>query len=377
MKREKENRIVLLWRLCPVRWTVLLLSLAWIGVYFALRQNRGCMNFLCRWAVRPWHRLAGRLSGLVRFSLAEWCILVAFLAAGFYFLQLLLWLIRTLLSKNKPGVKRLVTGGVTFFMLFLLIFGLFCLWWGVFYYSDSFIQKSGLERRDVSTSELATVTEHFIYIANSYVNKVSRNEDGVMIADTDALLDASAHLYDVAERVFPCLEGPPLRAKAVHFSRILSHVNYTGFFFPYTAEANINIDPPACLLPSTIAHELAHQRGVAGEDEANFVAVFASLESGEAEYVYSAALLAYIHLGNALYGADRDAWAKMAGRLSDTAWKDLLDNNEYWDRFEGKAAEVSEQVYESYLQIYGDDRGMKSYGACVDLLVCYYLDAAS
>lgn len=44
----------------------------------------------------------------------------------------------------------------------------------------------------------------------------------------------------------------------------MSRINYTGFFFPYTAEANVNVDSPLCMLPSTIAHELAHQRGVAG-----------------------------------------------------------------------------------------------------------------
>lgn len=37
-------------------------------------------------------------------------------------------------------------------------------------------------------------------------------------------------------------------------------------------------------------------------------------------------------------------------------------------------ADVSEKVYESFLQTYGDDRGMQSYGACVDLLTVYYLD---
>jgi len=35
-------------------------------------------------------------------------------------------------------------------------------------------------------------------------------------------------------------------------------------------------------------------------------------------------------------------------------------------------ADVSETVYESFLRTYGDDRGMQSYGACVDLLVACY-----
>ena len=34
----------------------------------------------------------------------------------------------------------------------------------------------------------------------------------------------------------------------------------------------MNVDCPACLIPETIAHEMAHQRMVASELEANFVA---------------------------------------------------------------------------------------------------------
>ena len=131
--------------------------------------------------------------------------------------------------------------------------------------------------------------------------------------------------------------------------------------------------PPVCL-DYVIAHELAHLRGVAREDEANFCAVVACMESGDEDYRYSGALLAYIYLGNALYRADYDAWREVYSTLSENVRADLRANNDYWARFETPAADVSEKVYESFLQTYGDDRGMQSYGACVDLLTVYYLD---
>ena len=51
---------------------------------------------------------------------------------------------------------------------------------------------------------------------------------------------------------------------------------------------------------------------------------------------------------------------------------DLQDNNAYWSQYETPVSEVSEKVYDSYLKANGDPLGMKSYGACVDLLVNYY-----
>ena len=158
------------------------------------------------------------------------------------------------------------------------------------------------------------------------------------------------------------------------FSKIMSYLDFTGFFFPFTGEANINTDSPACFIPSTIAHELAHQRGVAAEDEANFVAVLACLENGDPVYCYSACLLAYTHLGNALYSADYDAWYAVYSSLSDGVRNDLAANNAYWAGFKTPVSGISNSVYTGFLHSYGQTLGLRSYGACVDLLVAYYYD---
>lgn len=370
METTEKKKITFwsLWRLCPARHAVLLVSLAWLAAYFLLRENRAVMNILCKALVRPWHALAGRFFSAVPFSVTEWVIL--FLAA--LGVVLLVLLIVRLIRRRWAKAYRT---GMTILSVSAALFALFCLWWGVLYYSDSFTEQAGLERRDISVQELETVTRYFAEQASSAGEHVERGEDGVFRADKSDIFRRSPDIYGGAEQIFPCLAAPAVRAKPVLLSRLLSYIRYTGFFFPYTAEANLNADSPACLLPSTIAHELAHLRGVAREDEANFCAVVACMESGDEDYRYSGALLAYIYLGNALYRADYDAWREVYSTLSENVRADLCANNDYWARFETPAADVSEKVYESFLQTYGDDRGMQSYGACVDLLTVYYLDA--
>lgn len=370
METTEKKKITLrsLWRLCPARHAVLLISLAWLATYFLLRENRAVMNFLCKALVRPWHAFAGRLFSAVPFSVTEWVILFLTALGVVLLVLLIVRLIR------RRWVKAYRTG-MTILSVSAAMFALFCLWWGVLYYSDSFTEQAGLERRDISVQELETVTRYFAERANAAGEHVERGEDGVFAVNKDAIFRRSPDIYGGAEQIFPCLAAPAVRAKPVLLSRLLSYIRYTGFFFPYTAEANLNADSPACLLPSTIAHELAHLRGVAREDEANFCAVVACLESGDEDYRYSGALLAYIYLGNALYRADYDAWREVYSTLSENVRADLRANNDYWARFETPAADVSEKVYESFLQTYGDDRGMQSYGACVDLLTVYYLDA--
>ena len=182
---------------------------------------------------------------------------------------------------------------------------------------------------------------------------------------------------DELERAFPFLEFDDPGVKAMAFSRLMSIMDFTGFYCPWTGESNVNMDSPACLLPSTVAHELAHQRGIASEQECNFLAVLASTTSGQAVYEYAGWLMGYIHLGNALYRADPEAYWAIRDALPEDVKADLNYNNAYWRQFQDTVVQtVSQKVYDTSLKAYGDERGIQSYGMVVDLLVAYYGEMA-
>ena len=363
----EKRGLAAIFRLCPVRHVLLGLNGLIIALHLATRGNHALNRLLSARFVRPVHRFLARATDLLPFSLAELLYAAAVLGGLVWLLVQLVRLFR--LRDWGPRLYRML---VTLLTAGAVFYGGFCLLWGVFYYGDDFMAQSGLPREKVSTEELTAVTAYFADLANDYAHRVPRDEAGVCDLDRQEVLARSPQVYRDLERQFPCLAGPPVRAKGVLCSRVMSLIDFTGFFFPFTGEANVNLDFPTSLLPSTVAHELAHQRGVAKEQEANFVAVLACLDYGEADYVYSAALLAYIHLGNALYKADRAAWEQIYGSLDEAVLRDFAANRAYWQRFETPVQEASNTVYESFLQSYDQSQGLKSYGACVDLLVNYY-----
>ena len=365
---EKQKSVLRRWfALCPVRHTLTLVSFAVIGAYFALRGSFTLMTWMSAHVVRPWHRFFGKLFNDLPFSVAG--VLIAAFVLG-----CLAYIVYSIVQAVRCGgvARRAYLLFITAVSLTALIYALFCLLWGVYYYTSDFEAQSGVHAVPVSVERLESVTRYFAQLADSYGAQVDRDENGLYAAGLDEIFERSAMLYDEVEKSFPCLTGDGLLAKPFLFSKGMSLVNFTGFFFPFTGEANINVDSPACMVPSTIAHELAHQRGVAAEDEANFVAVLACLENGDADYCYSASLLAYIHLSNALYKADTERWRPISEGLSPGVRADIVGNNAYWQRYKTAVSKTTDAVYTGFLHSYGQTLGLQTYGACVDLLVAYY-----
>lgn len=369
--KTKKLNFKALYRLCPgVHWLALVSALL-ILLHLAARGNHQLMVWLSENLVRPVHGLLAWLCSYAPFSVAELVICLAVIGTVVYIIYEIVRLIR-----RPEKLRRVYIIIATLLAVLLFVYAGFCLLWGIYYYGDDFQAKSGLKAEEISVEQLSEVTAYFADLANEYSTQVTRDENGVYTADREAILARSPEVFGAVTELFPCLRGPGVAAKPFALSRILSYLDFTGFFFPFTAEANVNMDFPPSLFAATVAHELSHQRGVAKEQEANFVAVLASLEYGDADYCYSAALLAYTHLGNALYKADNEAWQQVYGSLNRYVLADFACNREYWKQFETPVQTVSNTVYEGFLQSYDQKLGLKSYGACVDLLVNYYYEAA-
>ena len=369
--RERKIGLKAVYTLCPVAHTVALVSAVVILLHLALRDNQPLMARIGSGFLHPMHeKLALLCDKLGYYSAAEaliWGFIVFLLAA-------LIWrLVKLIRGDRRRNLYRLLMLPIS---AALFVYAGYSALWGTYYYADGFLATGGFESREIAVNELETVTRYFAARLNELGDAVQRDEQGFYTLDRQDILDRSREIYSNTEALHPRLSGPAVSAKAIASSHWLSYLDFTGFFFPFTGEACVNTDFPVSLFPSTVAHELAHQRGVAKEQEANFVAVLASLEYGDADYCYSAALLAYTHLGNALYKADYEAWQQVYGSLNRYVLADFACNREYWKQFETPVQTVSNTVYEGFLQSYDQKLGLKSYGACVDLLVNYYYETA-
>lgn len=350
----------------------LLTDFALLALFRLTRGNKAWMNAVADRFTTPLRGALGRLWSYVPFSGMELLVALAVLGGVAYAVWSAGAVVR---AKGRRGLRAYgaILGAIC---AAVTVYAGACLLWGVNYYTDTFQDKSGIYAQDVALGDLVAVTQYFADQLHETADLVPRDENGVFAVCRDEIFAGSGEIYGNLTKQFPFLAFEDQLPKRVLFSPVMSAMNFTGVYCPFTGETNLNVASPACLLPATISHELAHQRSIASEQECNFVAVLASTTCGSPVYAYSGWLLGYIYLGNALYRSDQTLWRQVYGTLPEGAKADMTDNNAYWAQYEGPAADASTKVYEQFLAGYGEERGMQSYGAVVDLLVVYYKDVA-
>lgn len=318
--------------------------------------------------IYPWIvSLIGRFFGIFPFSVAEFLLYAGILLL----IGSLVRIIYRLIKKKADKKERLLylrRLGITA----LILAALYMTNCGINYHRNSFAESIGLKADTYTVDELKGVCVDLTERINTYAGQVERDADGVMVLSGNEREEAVAAMERLGEKWDVLADYYP-KPKPLAFSAFLSVQNLTGIYSPFTVEANYNQDMTPYNIPFTACHELSHLRGFMQEEEANFIAWLACKDAPEAELQYSGSMLAWIHCMNVLYEEDRAAWSEIREILSEEADTDLRANSEFWDKWDGAVAEVSEQINDNYLKANGQKDGVQSYGRMADLVVAYYL----
>lgn len=249
---------------------------------------------------------------------------------------------------------------------------------GTGYRTSTLDIKLGLDKKPVSAAELRQTADILTEKVNEMAKEVEFEYQGfsIMPYSLSEMNDKLLEAYDKASEKYDFIPRMYSRIKPVMLSELMSYTHITGVYSYFTGEANLNVAFPDYTLPFTAAHELAHQRGIAREDEANFVAYLVCLESDDAYIRYSGYLNMLEYVTNAYYKADASEkhadYFELRKMLSLDVRYEQQAYSEFFKKYEKNiAADVSGAINDTYLQIHGTP-GTVSYGLVVDLAVAYY-----
>ena len=293
----------------------------------------------------------GRGTGIFSFALVE--------AAAFLFV---LYAVCYVFIHHREG-KRILIRAVFLVTGLFLLFTVNC---GINYYRNPFSSYSGLEVRKSSLDELKSLCQQLTADVNQLCGEGILRE-----TDRKSLGKESVKAMKGLGEIYPELAGYYPQPKPLIWSYFFSVQQLCGQYSPFTVEATYNRSMPDYNIPHTVCHELSHLRGFMREDEANFIGYLACIGSDNEGFRYSGYLTGWIYATNALAKADQEAYWEICGQLSEKAWEDLRHNNEFWGKYEGKTAEVSNRMNDTYLKLNSQSDGVNSYGRMVDLMLAY------
>jgi len=180
-------------------------------------------------------------------------------------------------------------------------------------------------------------------------------------------------IYKEASKKYPFIDGFASKAKTVALSELMTHTHISGIYTPYTGEININVNYPDYVTAFSMGHEMAHQRGIAREDEANFVAFVVMYESDDVYLRYCALTELFSYLTDALYITDEELFATAMYRCDDRILYEMIGFADFFAPYESSpAASISESINDASIKLRGDSAGTQSYDKMVELAAAYF-----
>lgn len=353
-------------------------SLALLALLFILSSNQQWVESLYAHTLFPFlQKFLQAMAGLFPFSLAELIIGATLLWLATAGIRLSINLTRA----ERPG--RLALGFFTT-VASLFLAGAVCgyLFWGLSYSRPPALERLGWDDpvdKDTPSADLQELVQLAVESVE-LVNHSYREATGVVdlgvpstprtrLAELDRQLEMGFQRVARVLQLDPAMAMKGAAAKPIVSSPLLSYLGIAGFYFPWTGEANFNRLQPACERFHSIAHEKAHQRGIAGEDEAGFFGFLACLYSDDPYLHYSGFLFATQQLLNELWPRDPTKAGRIHAMKLVGVRRDEKAVYDFWNAYQGWASDVGERVNDAYLKFHGVEQGIESYSESSRLLV--------
>lgn len=228
----------------------------------------------------------------------------------------------------------------------------------------------GIPDAEVTAENLYDAAEYYVEQLNAVSAKLERDGQGSAVCP-----HTFEELSDILNAAYDAVPGDyfapyEVRPKAVALSVPMSYLGITGIYFPFYAEANVNVNIPASDLPVTMAHEMAHAKGVAAESEANLAAYILCICSEDDFLRYSGLLDAAARLLNAL---PEEQYNELYGRLSEEVRTEYRNANAHYEKYEGVLDRISLFFNDLFLKSNGISSGTRNYSETTRSLVGLYL----
>ena len=252
--------------------------------------------------------------------------------------------------------------------------------WMLNHYAPKLSEYVSLDVKEYSVEQLYDACEYYLLKAAEYAPLIERDGDGTA-RDPDFYETAkkAGNSYAVLADKYAVFAGctQPVKKLTV-VGEYLMYNGIVGMFMPLSGEAGVPGSVPAIPLGFTMCHEAAHRLGIASEQEANYAAFMACINSDDNYFLYSGYYNAFSYTFSSLWKTDSEKALELYEKYPENEGvlllqKDRQDTREYYRKYDSPLHEISDEINDRYLKTFSQESGIQSYGEVTDYLIAFYL----
>jgi len=152
-----------------------------------------------------------------------------------------------------------------------------------------------------------------------------------------------------------------LKVKPTSLGYLLNYIGIQGYYNPLSGEAQFNRFIPPFMHPFVVSHEMAHQAGIAAEDDANLLAYVLGDNSDIASFRYSAYFNIFLYAYSDLKEKDSTEAVKVYEQLNQQSKNDMDTLRAMNRRYRSKFRRFTNSMYDEYLKLHGQQEGINTY----------------
>jgi len=257
--------------------------------------------------------------------------------------------------------------------LISIVYFFFHLLWGLNYYRQPLHKVLDLDYT-YTTRQLEEVVVKLTQKSNTHHRMIVSNDSikGMIPYTNQQIFEHTIAGYKELQTIFPSLDYRPKSIKESMFSKVLIYMGFSGYFNPFTSEAQVSRLVIPYKMPTTASHEEAHQLGFAKENEANFIGSLACMHNPDLYFQYSGYSFALRYCINDLYKRDEEKGICALEKINKGTLKNWEENRDFWLRYENPLEPLFKVFYSRFLKANNQSRGIKTYSYVVALFVNYF-----
>jgi hypothetical protein len=300
------------------------------------------------------------LFGFFPFSFGDFLYILTSILILYLFGSLIIQLYTKNLKQSINRLSKLIA-------LILFIFVLIGTQWNWNYLQSPLDEKLDLGKSTYQKEKLITFTKKIVELAEKY----RKDSDFSLFEDRKgSIIDISLMGYDEIESKYIFKPGN-VSVKYSQFSSILPYFGISGYYNPFTAEAQVVKGIPLVQVPFVINHEAAHQIGIASESEANFIGFLTSANNPLSTIKYSGYVNLLMYCLSDLRRLDNESYQIIVDELPTELKVDINSVYEFWKSYRNEYRFISDFLYDMFLKYNKQSEGLKSYNQVVNLAMQY------